>query len=217
MGWVERVCLAAEKSLSGAGWLHKIIFLLIFIGMFPLNVEAEDDSEGFAEKWQARATRTQAKQPKWSVPMVAPFPMLAQVYRSDFTRQITSTGAENWNMGSGKGFGRFDVMTSLGGGLPTSDARTNGRTIHANTVAQYHLGKYFWPEVEFNTTSYLGGARDGKTQTFITPGLMVGKFALRTESEKSRMGVAAGVAFQTALTSFHTYNHAVVVCLRFGF
>jgi len=282
------------------GLLHKIIFLLIFIGLFPLNVEAEDDSDDFADKWQARATRTQAKQPKWSVPMVAPFPMLAQVYRSDFTRQITSTGAENWNMGSGKGFnlipfantqvdvltpgfvthgdgtadgfgdiaflakyrflsaneqhgnyimsgavswtvptgshkngtstavitpmlmggkgfGRFDVMTSLGGGLPTSDARTNGRTIHANTVAQYHLGKYLWPEVEFNTTSYLGGARDGKTQTFITPGLMVGKFALRPESEKSRMGVAAGVAFQTALTSFHTYNHAMVVSLRFGF
>src|SRR5260370_3948304 len=36
--------------------------------------------------------------------MVAPFPMLAQVYRSDFTRQITSTGAQNWNMGTGKGF-----------------------------------------------------------------------------------------------------------------
>jgi hypothetical protein len=282
------------------GPLHKIVFLLIFLGMFPLNVEAEDDSEGFAEKWQARATRTQAKQPRWSVPMVAPFPMLAQVYRTDFTHQSTSTGAETWNLGTGKGFnlipfantqvdiltpgyvlhsdsapdgfgdisflakyrflsaneqhgnyimsgavgwsfptgsykngaatamitptllggkgfGRLAVMSSLGGGLPISDARTNGRTIHANTVAQYHVGKYLWPEVEFNTTSYLGGPRDGKTQTFITPGVMVGKFALRPESAKSRMGLAAGVAFQTALTSFHTYNHAVVVSLRFGF
>src|SRR5882762_5885569 len=104
MGWVERVCLAADDLFHGVGLLHKIISLLIFMGMFPLNVEAEDDSEDFAEKWQARATRTQAKQPKWSVPMVAPFPMLAQVYRSDFTRQTMSTEVENWNMGSGKGF-----------------------------------------------------------------------------------------------------------------
>jgi hypothetical protein len=291
---------AWQSKFSGVGPLHKIIFLLIFIGMLPLSVEAEDNSEDFAKKWQSRATRTQAKQPKWSVPMVAPFPMLAQVYRTDFTHQSTPTGAETWNLGSGKGFnlipfantqidiltpgyvlhsdnapdgfgdisflakyrffsaneqhgnyimsgavawsfpsgsykngaatatitptllggkgfGRLALMSSLGGNLPTSDARTNGRTIHANTVAQYHLGKYLWPEVEFNTTSYLGGTRDGKTQTFITPGLMVGKFALRPESAKSRMGLAAGVAFQTALTSFHTYNHAVVVSLRFGF
>jgi hypothetical protein len=280
--------------------LYKILSLVIVLGLFPFNVEAEDDADSFVEKWQARATRTQAKQPKWAVPLVAPFPMLAQVYRTDFTRQTTPAGVENWNLGTGKGFnlipfkntqvdvltpgyvlhgdgtadgfgdvaflakyrffsaneqsgnyimsgavgwtfptgsykngapttvitptisggkgfGRFDVMTSLGAGLPTSDTKTNGRTIHANTVAQYHVGKYFWPEVELNTTSYLGGSRDGKTQTFITPGVMVGKFRVRSTESKSRMGVLAGVAFQTALTSYHTYNHAVVVSLRFGF
>jgi hypothetical protein len=281
--------------------LRRILWLLMLVGMSPLGVEAEDDfAENFANRWQTRATKTQAKQPKWAVPIVAPFPTLAQVYRSDFTRQMTSTGAENWNLGSGKGFnlipfantqvdvltpgyvvhgdgaqdgfgdvaflakyrflsaneqhgnyilsgavgwalptgshkngastavitptlmggkgfGRFAVMSTLGGGLPASDGRTNGRTIHANTVLQYHASKYLWPEIEFNTNSYFGGTRDGKTQTFVTPGLVMGKFPLRPEDPKSRMGVTAGVAFQTALTSYHSYNHAVVVSLRFGF
>lgn len=273
----------------------------MFLGLSPFSAEAEDNFlEDFAHKWQARATKTQANQPKWSVPMIAPFPQLAQVYRTDFTRQITPTGDVNWNFGSGKGFnlipfantqvdvlppgyvvhgdggqdgigdttllvkyrfasaneqhgnyivsgalswsiptgshkngapstvltptllagkgyGRLAIMSSLGGGLPTSKAETSGRTIHWNTVAQYHVKKYFWPELELNSTSYLGGTRDGKTQMFLTPGIIFGKFALRPESAKSRMGMVAGVAFQTAVTSFHTYNHAGVVSVRFAF
>ena len=272
----------------------------MLFGMFPLDVEAQEDDESFAEKWQARATKTQAGQPKWSVPMVSPFPMLAQVYRSDFTRQTTSAGKENWNLGTGKGFnlipfartqvdvltpgfvthgdgtadgfsdisflakyrvlsaneqhgnyilsgalavsfptgshkngaatavltptilggkgfGRFDVMSSLGGGLPTSDGSVNGRILHSNTVAQYHVGKYFWPELEINSTRYFGGTRDGKTQTFLTPGVVVGKFRLRSADAKSRMGLVGGVAFQTAVTKYHSYNHALVMSLRLAF
>jgi len=37
----------------------------------------------------------------------------------------------------GKGFGRFDVFSSLGGGLPTSNGAVNGRTLQSNTVMQY--------------------------------------------------------------------------------
>jgi hypothetical protein len=84
-------------------------------------------------------------------------------------------------------------------------------------VAQYRVGKYLFPEVELNSTSYLGGARDGKTQMFLSPGILFGKYALRPESAKSRMGMVAGIAFQTAVTSFHTYNHAGVVSVRFAF
>lgn len=232
--------------------------------------------------------------------MVAPFPMLAQVYRSDFTRQTTNAGKENWNLGTGKGFnlipfakvqvdvltpgfvthgdgtadgfgdvaflakyrllsanekngnyiltgalgatfptgsykngaptavltpslgggkgwGQFDVFSSLSGGLPASNGTGNGRTLQSNTVAQYRIAKYFVPEVEINSTRYFGGARDGKTQTFLTPGIVMGKIAIRPAEAKSRMGIVAGAAFQTALTSYHTYNHAVVVSLRLAF
>ena len=281
--------------------MRRILFLLMFLGFSPLGADGEDDFlEDVAHKWQARATKTQAGQPKWSVPMVAPFPQLAQVFRTDITRQETPSGATNWNFGSGKGFnfipfantqvdvllpgyvlhgdggrdgfgdmtllgkyrfaagneqhgnyilsgalswtittgshkngaassiltptllagkgyGRLAIMSSLGGGLPTSHTATTGRTILWNTVAQYHVKKHLWPELELNSTSYMGGTRDGKTQMFLTPGIMFGRFALRPESAKSRLGVAAGVAFQTAVTSFHTYNHAGVVSLRFAF
>jgi hypothetical protein len=280
--------------------LYKFFLLVMLFGMFPMDVEAQEDDEGFAEKWQARATKTQAKQPKWSVPMVSPFPMLAQVYRTDFTRQTTSAGKENWNLGTGKGFnlipfantqidiltpgfithgdgtadgfgdisflakyrvlsaneqhgnyilsgalsfsfptgshkngattatlsptilggkgfGRFDVFSSLGGGLPTSNGRENGRTLHSNTVAQYHVGKYFWPELEINSTRYFGGTRDGNTQTFLTPGIVMGKFLIRPAAAKSRMGLVGGIAFQTAVTKYHSYNHALVMSLRLSF
>jgi hypothetical protein len=273
----------------------------MFLGLYPFTAQAEDDSlKNFAQKWQERATKTQAVQPKWAVPMVAPFPQLAQVYRTDMMRQVTPSGDVNWNFGSGKGFnlipfantqvdilppgyvvhgdggqdgigdttllvkyrfasaneqhgnyivsgalgwsiptgshkngapssvltptllagkgyGRLAIMTSLGGGLPTSEADTNGRTIHWNTVAQYHVKRYLWPELELNSNSYLGGPRDGKTQMFLTPGILFGKFAVRPEGAKSRMGMVAGVAFQTAVTSFHTYNHAAIVSVRFAF
>src|SRR5215472_16172217 len=85
--------------------LYRFFLLLFWMGVSPLAASADDDFfEDFADKWQARATKTTAKQPKWAVPMVAPFPMLAQVFRTDFTRQITPSGAQNWNLGSGKGF-----------------------------------------------------------------------------------------------------------------
>jgi len=269
------------------------------VGFFPVAAEAQEE-ESFADKWQARATKTQAKQPKWAVPMVAPFPMLAQVYRTDLTRQITPAGKENWNLGTGKafnlipfantqvdvltpgfvthgdgmqdgfgdiaflakyrvlsanekngnyivsgalgfsfptgsykngastamltptllggkGFGNFDVFTSLSGGLPTSNGATNGRTIQSNTVAQYRFTKYFVPELELNSTRYFGGLRDGKTQTFLTPGIVMGRFPIRRAEAKSRMGIVGGVAFQTAVTQYHSYNHALVISLRFAF
>ena len=278
---------------------------LFIFGFFPCDADAQatvqnDDDNSFTERWQARATKTQAKQPKWAVPMVSPFPMLAQVYRSDFTRQVTPTGKQNWNLGTGKGFnlipfannqidiltpgflthgdgtadgfgdvsfvakyrfisaneqhgnyivsgaltvslptgsykngtstavltpallggkgfGRFDIFTSLGGGLPTSNALANGRTLTSNTVAQYKFGKYWTPELELNSTRYFGGTRDGKTQTFLTPGIVMGKFPIRPASAHSRMGLVGGIAFQTALTRYHTYNHAVVMSLRLAF
>jgi len=280
--------------------LYKILLTLLLFGLFPYDADAQDDDDTFTERWQMRATRTQAKQPKWSVPMISPFPMLAQVYRTDFTRQIPPAGKENWNLGTGKGFnlipfvntqvdiltpgfithgdgsadgfgdiaflakyrvasaneqhgnyvvsgalgfsfptgshkngsstailtptilggkgfGRFDMFTSLGGSVPTSNTQANGRTLHSNTVAQYKIGKYLTPELELNSTRYFGGTRDGKTQTFLPPGLMMGKFPLRPASAHSRMGLVGGVGFQTAVTSYHSYNHSLVMSLRLAF
>jgi hypothetical protein len=120
------------------------------------------------------------------------------------------------SLGGGKGFGRFDVQSSLGATLPTGNAayRTAGRPIAWNAVGQYRVGKLFWPEIESNATFFKGGTNDGKTQEFVTPGLIVGKCALRPSDSKSRPGLAFGGGMQIAASHFHTYNHGLVLTAR---
>ena len=257
-------------------------------------------SGSFFERWQERASATQALQPKWIVPVVSPYPMLIQVFRADFTRQISPAHATTWNLGAsrglnlipfartevdilvppffehdtkafdgfgdfsvtgkyrilsaneksgnylltaqvsttvptgsyangatdavvtpsisgGKGFGKFDGFVSVGGALPTGNVKSIGRTIATNSVLQYHMQKYLWPELEINSTVWYGGSKDGKVQTFLTPGLMVGKYAIHPKDKTSRLGMAAGVGFQTVATTYRTYNHSLIFTARFLF
>lgn len=116
----------------------------------------------------------------------------------------------------GKGFGKLAIQSGLGAVLPTSSSATIGRTISWNTVAQYKVGKYFWPELEVNSSYFHGGPNDGKNQTFLTPGMMVSKFKLRSEPA-SRLGLMFGGAMQIATSSYHSYNHALVVTGRMTF
>jgi len=284
--------------------LRRILLLLAVLGPFPFTAVAQTSQgnpvEEFGKKWQARATKTQADQPKWAVPMYSPFPMLAQVFRLDYSRQRVAGGADNWNIGGnkgfnfipfartqidvffpgyilhganpsedgfgdtnivgkyrfaaanekhgnyalsgalslhiptgsykngaasavltpsiigGKGFGKLALFSSVGAALPTSGTETSGRTIHWNTVAQYKAGKYLTPELELNSSTWAGGTRDGKTQMFLSPGLL-SKIPLRPQDPTSRISLIFGVAFQTAVTSYHSYNHGLSVTTRFGF
>jgi hypothetical protein len=120
------------------------------------------------------------------------------------------------NMGVGKGFGHFDVQSTLGATLPIGNAalKTAGRPIAWNTAAQLRAGKLFWPEIESNATFYKGGTNDGKMQEFITPGILVGKCKLHPENPRSRPGLAAGVGMQIATSHFHTYNHGLILTAR---
>jgi len=123
------------------------------------------------------------------------------------------------NLGGGKGFGNFDVQSTLGATLPTGTPATtaSGRPILWNTVAQYRIGKLFWPEIESNATFFKGGTNDGKAQEFITPGIIIGKCALHPSNPKARPGLAFGAGMQIATSKFHTYNHELVVTTRWIF
>jgi len=275
----------------------------VLLASSPTTVFAQtyyQSSSQFFDKWEARATATQSLQPKWMVPVVSPYPMLIQVFRSDFTRQISPTHVTTWNLGTsrglnlipfartevdilvppffehsdktpdgfgdfsftgkyrilsanekngnyllsasvtttistgsykngatnatitplitgGKGFGKFDAIVAIGSTLPTGNTATIGRTLTSNVVFQYQVQKYIWPELEINTTAWQGGSRDGKVQTFLTPGLMLGKYSPRTKDPTSRLGFAAGAGFQTAATTFHAYNHSLVFTGRILF
>jgi hypothetical protein len=117
---------------------------------------------------------------------------------------------------AGKGFGKFDVQSALGAVLPTSSVPTIGRTIQWNTTAQYQIGKYLWPEVEANASYSYGGTNDGKRQVFVTPGVIVSKIKF-CKDPKNRLGLVLGMGMQIATSSYHSYNHGLVLTGRVVF
>src|ERR1039458_358619 len=57
----------------------------------------------FFSQWEARTSRTQSRQPGWSVPVITPYPALIQVARTDFVRQITAARTTTWIYDNSKG------------------------------------------------------------------------------------------------------------------
>lgn len=112
----------------------------------------------------------------------------------------------------GKGFGDFDIQGTVGGTLPTGNEAVIGRTIPWNNTFQYHAFKRLWPEVEVNYTHFFDGPSNGKTQVYMTPGLVLGRFRLW-----KTLGFAVGGGFQVAATHFHNNNHNGIVTVRFPF
>ena len=113
---------------------------------------------------------------------------------------------------AGKGLGKFDFQSTFGAGLPVSHLETMGHALTFNNAFQYHISPKFWPEVEVNSTFYKDGENDGRKQTFVTPGIIFGRFKLG-----SRLAMAAGAGYQIAVTQYHAYNHAAVFTIRFPF
>jgi len=115
-------------------------------------------------------------------------------------------------LAGGKGWGWFDVQSTLGGALPVNRVDKLGRTILSNTALQAKVLQRLWPQVEINSTSWEGGTKDGKKQTFITPGLIFGRFPIH-----KRIAFVTGAGFQIAATHYHQYDHAVVATIRLPF
>ena len=112
----------------------------------------------------------------------------------------------------GKGWGDFDVQATLGASIPANAVGNLGTPILANAALQYRILRFFWPEVEVNTTYWPNGEREGKQQTFITPGLVIGKIPIW-----KRLGATVGAGYQEAFSSHPVYNHAAIVSVRLPF
>lgn len=124
----------------------------------------------------------------------------------------------------GKGWANFDLTSTAGGTLPVTNSQGLGRSVVWNNVAQYKLAKqgrarFFWPELESNTTFFKGGSNDGKTQSFVTPGLIIGRIPLKRDAsgKPGRLGLTFGAGEEIALTHFHTANHYTVLTFRVPF
>lgn len=112
----------------------------------------------------------------------------------------------------GKGFHDFDLQGTFGIALPTADANLLGRTYAWNNSFQYRIMKKIWPEVELNSNFFQAGKNDGKNQTFVTPGVVLGRFRLA-----GRVGLTFGAGYQIASTRFHTTNHNAIFSIRLPF
>jgi hypothetical protein len=122
-------------------------------------------------------------------------------------------------IGFGKGWGRFDIQGTIGATIPTNHESKLGTQISNNMAFQYHIGRYFWPQIESNVTYWTDGSRGRKTQVFLTPGLVVGRFKLN-----NRFKFTAGLGYQIAVTPHYqttpllpTYNRAWILSCRVGF
>lgn len=112
----------------------------------------------------------------------------------------------------GKGFGNFDFQSTAGISLPDGGLQRLGMPVAYNTAFQYRIMKYFWPEFEVNYTWWPNGAREGESQAFLTPGLVVGTIPIY-----DRIGIIAGAGYQVAVTRQPAYNHAVIFSGRVPF
>lgn len=113
---------------------------------------------------------------------------------------------------AGKGFGDFDVQSTLGVSLPDGGQDRLGMPVAWNTAFQYKILKYIWPEFEVNYTWWPNGEREGNTQVYLTPGVVVGRLPIY-----QRVGLTLGVGYQVAVTDKPAYNHNVVFSGRIPF
>jgi hypothetical protein len=112
----------------------------------------------------------------------------------------------------GKGFGPFDIQGTFGATLPTGNVTRIGRTYPWNNGFQYHVFKKIWPDVEVNYTHFQDGPFNGKTQVFITPGVILGNFEIW-----KRLKLNFGGGYQIATTHFHVNNHNGIFTVRIPF
>jgi hypothetical protein len=112
----------------------------------------------------------------------------------------------------GKGFGAFDMQGTVGAAEPAANTSVIGRTYTWNHTFQLHVASKLWPEVELNQSWFSGGKNGGKEQTFVTPGVVVGRTRLT-----DRVGLTVGAGVQIAVSQFHTTNHNVILSLRLPF
>lgn len=114
----------------------------------------------------------------------------------------------------GKGWGDFDIQDTLGVQIPDNGAAHGGagEPVVSNTTFQYRILKYASPEVEFNYTYWPNGERAHINQLYVTPGVVLGKFALG-----NRLGFTVGVGCQIAVTKKSQENHNVILSVRMPF
>lgn len=140
---------------------------------------------------------------------------------SAFLGVTAPTGTEHNSVGHatftptlafGKGFGDFDFQSTLAATFPNGGLDRLGMPVAYNTALQYHLERFFWPELEVNYTWFPDGENAGKNEVFLTPGLVIGRLPIY-----KRVGLTGGAGFQVAVSRFNRYHNAWILSARIPF
>jgi hypothetical protein len=128
----------------------------------------------------------------------------------------------------GKGWGDFDIQTTISTQIPVSALASPGNTpsmnmanfgdpILWNTAFQYHFMEYFWPELEVNYEYWPNGEHVGLSQVLLTPGLILGRFKIGMDSPTRPINLIVGAGYQFAVTPNPVIQNNVVVTARVTF
>ena len=131
-------------------------------------------------------------------------------------------------LAAGKGWGNFDIQTTLSTQIPVSALATPGNTpdqnmkafgdpILWNTSFQYHFMEYFWPELEVNYEYWPNGEHEGLSQVLLTPGIVFGRFKIGTDSPTRPVNLIVGAGYQFAVTQNPVTKNNVVATARITF
>lgn len=117
----------------------------------------------------------------------------------------------------GKGWGNLNFQATVGAQFAAGGAslaeRNYGNPVLINVALQYEAFGIFWPEFEVNSTWWPNGIRQGQFQTFLTPGIILGRLGIA-----GRESLNIGVGYQIALSpSEPAYRNNVVATARLTF
>lgn len=115
---------------------------------------------------------------------------------------------------AGKGWGNFDVQSTLSFSVPDNGfVHTGaGNSLAWNTAFQYHVHKYFWPEVEANYTYWPSGVDEGRNQLLLTPAIMIGRIPIH-----NRIGLTFGLGCEFPVTGNALIHRNIVLSGRIPF
>lgn len=140
----------------------------------------------FFRSWEARTSATQAQQPAWTPPLVTTYVGLIQVYRGDFTRQISPTHATTWNYDGSKGLNLIPwARTEVDIDLPPLVTHSSPSSVDGAGDLSFQ-GKYrllsgnaqhgnYVVSVFATATVPTGSYRNGSTDATVAPSMGFGK------------------------------------------
>jgi hypothetical protein len=128
----------------------------------------------------------------------------------------------------GKGWGDFDIQSTISQQYPVSAIAANGSTASVNfrnfgdpilwnTTFQYHFLEYFWPELEVNYEYWPNGEHVGLSQVLLTPGIIFGRFKIGMDSPTRPINLIIGAGYQVAVTPNPVVQNNVVATFRITF